>query len=112
NGGASMRRLTSILIALSFGCGMFTTAAAKPARLYPGYREVTLTSFEIGCVDRVLKEMNKRGLSYTGLQMVIRNAGDFYSVLFINPGPRENDTAIGWHVRKSDLSVEGPIFQK
>jgi hypothetical protein len=50
------------------------------------------------------------------LQLVIRSDRDFYSLLFVEnaskPSPNENDTAIEWHVRKKDLAVEGPIFQK
>ena len=94
-----------------------TVAGKEPsAKLYPGYKETVLEAREVECVARVFEEMNKRKLSYKRLQMVIRSAGDIYSILFVknanNPTPDENDTAIEWQVRKRDLKVEGPIFQR
>jgi hypothetical protein len=111
---------TPILCAVVMLCLSFYTSAVtgkKPSsELYPGYKETILEAREVACVARVLEEMNKRKLSYNRLQMVIRSAGDAYSILFIEnasaPSPKENDSAIEWHVRKRDLKVEGPIFQR
>jgi hypothetical protein len=107
-----MRKIHLLLIGFGLSFAILAPSFGKTPKLYPGYKETTLDAREVACVDRVLKEMNKRKLPFNGLQMIIRNAGDIYSVLFINPGPNENDTAIAWHVRKSDLKVEGPIFQR
>lgn len=106
-------------IGVGLGLSLITSTVVgkdPSSKLYPGYKETILDARELACVDRVLKEMNKRKLPFNRLQMVIRNAGDIYSVLFVenatNPTANENDRAIEWHVRKSDLKVEGPIFQR
>jgi hypothetical protein len=109
---------TRLLAALMLNLALTATSVGKEPspKLYPGYKETILEAREVACVVRVLEEMNKHKLPYNRLQLVIRSAGDIYSVLFVKnankPSPNENDTAIEWHVRKRDLKVEGPIFQK
>ena len=110
-------RLLGAGLTLSLALLTSTVVGKDPSpKLYPGYKETILEAREVACVARVLEEMNKRKLPYNRLQMVIRSAGDIYSVLFVEnatkPTPNENDTAIEWHVRKRDLKVEGPIFQR
>ncbi|MEY2507598.1 MAG: hypothetical protein QOH01_1927 [Verrucomicrobiota bacterium] len=105
-----------IFCALTTALVVHAILAADRPSPSPAFKEIILNEKELVCVDRVLVEMKRRHFPFDRLQLVIRSDPDFYSLLFvedaINPKPNENDTAIAWHVRKHDLKVEGPIFQR
>jgi hypothetical protein len=100
-----------------FGIGLFLASGKdRRTKLDIANKEIILNQQELASVDRVLTEMKQRRFPFNRLQLVIQSIGDSYSLLFVedavNPKPNQNDTAIEWQVRKSDLKLTGPIFQK
>ena len=79
-------------------------------------RETTLNKHQLACHSVATREMQRRGWSFRGYQVVIRDEGSFYSVAFMDD-PLDMTTTGGngmqWDVRKKDLKiVRRPIYYR
>jgi len=79
-------------------------------------REITLNKHQLAWLAVATREMQRRGWSFRGYQVVIKDEGSFYSVAFMDD-PLDMTTTGGngmqWDVRKKDLKiVRGPIFYR
>ena len=78
--------------------------------------EITLNKRQLACLAVAIKEMQRRGWSFRGYQVVITDEGSSYSIAFMDD-PFDMTTTGGngmeWYVRKRDLKIlRGPIYYR